>query len=75
MEKLERLSIFDKEPEPIPEVDFYVTECSEFPSLGEYHEGLTIDEAIAVYEKYQETEKRYKSDRYQPAFSRRAYVF
>ena len=51
MEKLERLSIFDKEPEPIPEVDFYVAECSEFPSLGEYHEGLTIDEAIAVYEK------------------------
>ena len=51
MEKLERLSIFDKEPEPIPEVDFYVAECSEFPSLGEYHEGLSIDEAIAVYEK------------------------
>lgn len=51
MEKLERLSIFDKEPEPIPEVDFYVTECSEFPSLGEYHEGLSIDEAITVYEK------------------------
>lgn len=51
MEKLERLSIFDKEPEPIPEVDFYVAECSEFPSLGEYHEGLSIDEAITVYEK------------------------
>ena len=29
-------------------------ECSEFPSLGEYHEGLTLDEAIKIYEKIPE---------------------
>ena len=51
MDKLEKLSIFDKEPEPIPKVSFYVAECSEFPSLGEYHEGLTLNEAIEIYEK------------------------
>ena len=51
MEKLERLSIFEREPETIPEVNFYVAECSEFPTLGEYYEGLTLDEAIAIYEK------------------------
>lgn len=51
MEKLERLSIFEREPETIPEVDFYVAECSEFPTLGEYYDGLTLAEAIAIYEK------------------------
>lgn len=51
MEKLERLSIFGREPETIPEVDFYVAECSEFPTLGEYYDGLTLAEAIAIYEK------------------------
>lgn len=52
MEKLERLSIFERKPETIPEVDFYVVECSEFPTLGEYYDGLTLAEAIAIYEKY-----------------------
>lgn len=51
MEKLERLFIFEREPEMIPEVDFYVAECSEFPTLGEYYDGLTLAEAIAIYEK------------------------
>lgn len=51
MEKLERLSIFEREPETIPEVDFYVAECSEFPTLGEYYDGLTLAEAITIYEK------------------------
>lgn len=51
MEKLERLSIFEREPETIPGVDFYVAECSEFPTLGEYYDGLTLAEAIAIYEK------------------------
>lgn len=40
--------------EYIVKVDFYVAECSEFPSLGEYHEGLTLDEAIKIYEKIPE---------------------
>lgn len=28
---------------------FYVTECSEYPNLGEYHENLTLDEAVQLY--------------------------
>ncbi|MBQ9199168.1 MAG: ImmA/IrrE family metallo-endopeptidase [Lachnospiraceae bacterium] len=30
-------------------VSYYVAESSEFPSLGEYHEGLTLPEAIKIY--------------------------
>ena len=30
---------------------FYVAECMEFPNYGEYHEGLTFDEAIKIYER------------------------
>lgn len=32
-------------------ITFYVAECLEFPVLGEYHEGLTLEEAIDLYEK------------------------
>lgn len=30
-------------------VDYYVHECSEFPSLGEQHHGLTLDQAVEIY--------------------------
>ena len=36
-----------KAPEP---VTYYVAECMEFPSLGEYHENLSLQEAIQRYE-------------------------
>lgn len=36
-----------KAPEP---VTYYVAECMEFPSLGEYHENLSLQEAIQLYE-------------------------
>lgn len=32
-------------------ISFYVAECMEFPVLGEYHENLTLEEALAVYQK------------------------
>ena len=32
-------------------ISFYAAECSEFPTLGEYYDGLTLAEAIAIYEK------------------------
>lgn len=32
-------------------ISFYAAECMEFPVLGEYHENLTLEEALAVYEK------------------------
>ena len=37
---------------PEEAITFYVAECSEFPVLGEYHEGLeTLREAMDLYEK------------------------
>lgn len=40
---------------PIPTVQpetltYYVAECMEFPSLGEYHENLSLEEAVRLYE-------------------------
>lgn len=32
-------------------ISFYVAECMEFTGLGEYHEGLTLTEAMDLYEK------------------------
>lgn len=34
-----------------PTISFYVAECMEFPSYGEYHEGLTLKEAFDLYDK------------------------
>ena len=31
-------------------ITFYVAECMEFPIMGEFHDGLSLDEAIKVYE-------------------------
>ena len=33
-------------------ITFYVAECMEFPVLGEYHDNLTLQEAVALYEKF-----------------------
>ncbi|MCI6044096.1 DUF3849 domain-containing protein [bacterium] len=40
------------EPEKVDaKITFYVAECMEFPVLGEYHDNMTLQEAIALYEK------------------------
>ena len=40
---------------PEESISFYVAECMEFPSLGEYHERLeTLQEAMELYEKIPE---------------------
>ena len=31
-------------------ITFYVAECLEFPVMGEYHEGLSMDEALKLYD-------------------------
>lgn len=36
--------------EPEQMLTFYVAECMEFHPLGEYHENLTLEEAISLYE-------------------------
>lgn len=36
--------------EQVQALTFYVAECMEFPSLGEYHNHLTFQEAVRLYE-------------------------
>lgn len=44
-----------RQAEPEESITFYVAECMEFPSLGEYHEHLeTLQEAMEIYEKIPE---------------------
>ena len=53
LEKAETLSIFTRQPEqeqPEATITFYVAECMEFPVMGEYHNNLTLEEAIKIYE-------------------------
>lgn len=32
------------------QITFYTAECMEFPSLGEYHDNLTLQEAVTAYQ-------------------------
>lgn len=32
-------------------VSYYVAECMEFPNIGEYHDDLTADQAVEIYER------------------------
>ena len=53
LENAENLSIFTRQPEqeqPEATITFYVAECMEFPVMGEYHNNLTLEEAIKIYE-------------------------
>ena len=43
-EKVQELTA-EKEP-----ISFYVAECGEFHSMGEFHENLTLQQAVDVYE-------------------------
>lgn len=38
---------------PVPEASFsfYVAECAEFPVMGEFHDNLTLEQALEVYDK------------------------
>lgn len=42
-----KVSVIQKEPK----ISFYVAECMEFPILGEYHDNLTLEEAVRKYEE------------------------
>lgn len=39
-----------QEPVKVPTISFYVAECMEFPVLGEYHDNLTLEEAVKLYD-------------------------
>ena len=53
LKNAETLSVFTRQPEqkqPEDTITFYVAECMEFPVMGEYHENLTLEEALHIYE-------------------------
>ena len=53
LENAETFSAFTRKPEqeqPEATITFYVAECMEFPVMGEYHENLTLEEALRIYE-------------------------
>ncbi|WP_164516900.1 antirestriction protein ArdA [Clostridium transplantifaecale] len=43
------LSELKDAPEAVAKLTFYVAECMEFPSLGEYHNNLSLAEAVELY--------------------------
>ena len=36
---------------PTSDLTYYVAECMEFPNLGEYHDNLSLEEAIRIYQE------------------------
>ena len=36
--------------QPTGDLTYYVAECMEFPNLGEYHDNLSLEEAIRIYQ-------------------------
>ena len=36
---------------PEASISFYVAECAEFPVMGEFHDNLTLEQALEVYDK------------------------
>ena len=36
---------------PTGDLTYYVAECMEFPNLGEYHDNLSLEEAIRIYQE------------------------
>lgn len=52
IEKLQtgvELAKAEPDSEQVPKISFYVAECMEFPILGEYHDNLTLEEAVRKY--------------------------
>ena len=37
--------------EPAGNLTYYVAECMEFPNLGEYHDNLSLEEAVRIYQE------------------------
>lgn len=45
----EKLGQIPQETLQEPRISFYAAECMEFPSMGEYYENLTLEEAVEKY--------------------------
>jgi len=37
--------------QPTSNLTYYVAECMEFPNLGEYHDNLSLEEAVRIYQE------------------------
>ena len=37
--------------QPTGNLTYYVAECMEFPNLGEYHDNLSLEEAVRIYQE------------------------
>lgn len=48
LDKQEHSTVIEEQPKGT--IAFYVAECMEFPVMGEYHENLTLEEALRIYE-------------------------
>ncbi|MDD2979277.1 MAG: YodL domain-containing protein [Hespellia sp.] len=46
-EEPEKVEVMTEKPEQF--ITFYVAECMEFTMLGEYHENLTMEQAVEIY--------------------------
>ena len=40
--------------QPTGNLTYYVAECMEFPNLGEYHDNLSLEEAVRIYQSFYE---------------------
>lgn len=40
-----------EKPAPEANISFYVAECAEFPVMGEFHNNLTLEQALEIYDK------------------------
>ena len=40
-----------EKPAPEANISFYVSECAEFPVMGEFHDNLTLEQALEIYDK------------------------
>lgn len=47
--RAEDKDLFSQTERVEPSISFYVAECMEFPVLGEYHDNLTLEEAVKLY--------------------------
>ena len=39
-----------EKPAPEANISFYVAECAEFPVMGEFHDNLTLEQALEIYD-------------------------
>ena len=50
-DRLEKTQVQEQAQENAPGISFYVAEYSDYPILGEFHDGLTLQEAFEAYQE------------------------